>query len=323
MKFFLFISLLTAILLGITNQLGLQKTLPSPKKTPLFMVHYKQKIKSHFERPENANILFSFFTGDKNGISPYTKLAFKRVNLIYLFSPSGIHLSGIFLFLSFFLKKIKTKWIRHALKACSLSSFFLLPNFESIKRLVILRLLFQFKFLSKIKISTEKVFIITFLFSFLIGQYYASPLGYIFSFAFLGTFFSLRNSPKVMLILGLYSTQLIIGLFMGNKVSLVAVACGLFGSFIFTLLFPFFLIFLMSFWIIQINWIEPFIRFYVVGVQMVSKCLSGSFTSSSVFLILAIWVIMFSSFSMKKGFILLILIFLHTNTAMAPALFST
>lgn len=321
MKFFLFISLLTALLLGTTIQLGLQKTPVVTKPIPQFLARYKAKIKDHFKRPENANILFSFITGNKNGISPYTKKAFKKLNLSFLLSPTGIHFSALFVFIAFFLRKIKTKWIRYITKASIVSSVFLFPNFESLKRLGILRLLFQLKFLAKIKISLEIIFFLTFFLSFIFGQYKISPLGFIFSFAFLGTFFSLRDYSKFILILGLFSTQLILALFIGDKVSLLSIPCGLFGSFLFTFLFPVFVLFLLTYWAIPINWIEPVLRLYVVSIQTTSKLLNGSFTSSSIFLIFAIWLLMFQKASPGKYVGFGLLLFLHTNTAMNPVIY--
>lgn len=125
-------------------------------------------------------------------------------------------------------------------------------------------------------------------------------MGFIFSFAFLGTFFALRDHSKLMLICGLFSTQLILALFLGDKVSLLSIPFGLIGSFLFTLLFPIFVLFLMTFWMIPINWVEPLLKIYVVGIKFTAKSLNGSFTSSSIFLIMAIWLVMFCNNSNRK-----------------------
>lgn len=226
MKFFVIISLFSALLLGITIQSGLQKTLPLPRKIPAFLQNYKRLVKNSFQRPETANILFSFITGDKNGISPYTKKSFKKVNLSFLLSPSGIHLTGVLFILVFFMKKIKNTWIKKITHFTFLSSLFFLPLSDSIKRLSILRILLKIKFLAKLKISLEHIFILTFLIAFLAGDYQHSPLGYIYSLIFLGTFFSLKNFSRFTLIMGLFSTQLILGLFMGEKVSLLSIPPG-------------------------------------------------------------------------------------------------
>lgn len=322
MRFFLIVSFLTAFMLGTTVQLGLHSTPVATKPIPPFLARYKNQIKEHFNKPENANILFSFITGNKTGISPHTKKAFKKVNLSFLLSPSGIHFSALFVFVTFFIKKFKNKWMRSFLKFITVSSVFFLPNFESLKRLGILRILFQFKFFSKMKISLEVIFFITFFISFLCGQYKSSPVGFIFSFAFLGTFFSLRDHSKVMLICGLFSTQLILALFLGDKVSLLSIPVGLLGSFLFTLLFPLLVLFLLTFWMIPINWGEPLLKFYITGIKFMAKALNGSFTSTSIFLIFAIWLLMFHKNSPPKYVALSLLLFLHTNTAMNPVIYS-
>ena len=303
-------------------ELGLQNTPVPERKIPPFLARYKSQIKEDFNKRENANILFSFITGNKNGISPHTKKAFKKVNLSFLLSPTGIHFSALFVFIAYFIKKIKTKWLRNITRTLFVSSVFFFPNFESLKRLGILRILFQLKFLSQLKISLEAIFFLTFILSFLMGQYSASPVGYIFSFAFLGTFFSLRDQSKLILILGLFSTQLILALFLGDKVSLLSIPFGLFGSFIFSLIFPLLVLFLLTYWFIPINWAEPLLKFYVSGIKMTAKCLNGTFTSSSLFLILMIWLLMFHQDSTRKRLGILFFLLLHTNTAMNPVIFS-
>lgn len=322
MKFFLIISFTTAIMLGITMELGLQKTTVPERKIPPFLAIYKSQIKDNFEKRENANILFSFITGNKVGISPHTKKAFKKVNLSFLLSPTGIHFTALFVFIVYFIKKIKLKWLRNITRALVVSSVFLFPNFESLKRLGVLRLLFQLKFLSQLKISLEMIFFLTFIISFLLGQYNISPIGFIFSFAFLGTFFSLREQSKLILILGLFSTQLILALFLGDKVSLLSIPFGLLGSFLFSFLFPLLVLFLLTYWFIPINWAEPLLKIYISGIKITAKCLNGTFTSSSLFLILAIWLLMFDQNSNRKRIGILFFLFLHTNTAMNPVIFS-
>ncbi len=322
MKFFLFISLLGATLLGFTIQMGLHEIRLPDLRVPGFLSNYQLKIKNSFKGPENANVLFSFLTGNKNGISPYTRKAFKKTNLSFLLSPSGIHLSAVLLLLGFFLKKIKQKWIRHISQSLFLISFLFLPQFFSLKRLVILRLVLKVNFFAKLKFPFEKVYLLTFIISFIIGHFHASPLSFIYSFMFLGTFFSLRDYPKMILILGLFSSQLIIALFMGEHVSLIAIAVGLIGSALFGLLFPFVLLFFASFWIFQINWIEPLISFFLSFVKTSSVLLQGSFTSSSIFLILATGTLLHASYSRKKMVTFALFVFLHTNTAMTPSIFS-
>lgn len=294
--------------------------MPETKSTPYFMRNYQERIKESFKKPENANVLFSFITGNKGGISPYTKKAFKRTNLSFLLSPSGIHLSAFFMILFYPFKKSKNKILKRAIKFFILPCAFFLPEYNSLQRSAILRLLLQFKFTAKLRLSLEHIFFMTFIVAFLSGHFHRSPLSFIYSFAYLGVFFSLRDYPKIMLIAGFFSIQLLLGLFSGEKVSLLAVPIGLFGSFVFTMLFPVLLLFLASFWIIDLNWAEPLIRGFIVAIQFISKNLQGSFTSSSLFLILGVWTLMWMKNSNKKYATLTFLFVLHTNTAMSPVL---
>jgi hypothetical protein len=318
MKFFVLLSIFCTLLLGYTRSTGLFKTVPDPKRLPSFLLNYKYSIKNHFHKPENANLLFSFISGDKNGISFHTKNAFKKVNLSFLLSASGIHFSGFLFLIGFVIKRLGSKKLAKLINVFLIGSTFFLPSYDSIKRLSILRLLLKIKYFKKLKISLEVIFVFTFLSAALLGDFHRSPLGFIYSLFFLGTFFSLRNYSKLVLILGLFSTQLILGLFIGNKVSLLSIPIGLCGSFIFSIVFPLLLIFLATYWIIPINWGEPIIKTYVILIKKCATITNGSFTSPSVFLILAIWVLILMKSTHKKYALLTILLFFHTNTAMTP-----
>ena len=322
MKFFLFIACFTALLHGLVPLMGLQEVVPRPKSTPQFLKGYQAKVKERFKKPENANVLFSFITGNKNGISPYTKKAFKRTNLSFLLSPSGLHLSILIMILLYPLNKFKNKIIKRTAKIMLLPSLFFLPEFYSLQRSSLLRLLFQFKFIAKLRVTLEHIFLLTFLGSFLLGHFHRSPMGFIYSFAYLGIFFSLREYPKIMLIAGLFSIQLVLALFSGEKASLLSIPFGLLGSFIFSLLFPLLLLFLSSFWFLDLNWGEPLIRAFILTIQFASKNLQGTFTSSSLFLIIAVWVLMWAKSSRVKYFTLAIFLFWHTDVAMTPAIWT-
>lgn len=316
MKFFITVNLLSVFLLIMSAEMRAKSVSLPNKKIPTFLKDYKEKIKNSFKKPENANVLFSFITGDKSGISPHTKKAFKKVNLSYLLSPSGIHLSGFFFFFAFIIKKSKIKKLKRILTLFFFLTHLFFPLSDSIKRLSLFKIFKQSK-----RLNCSYLFFLIFIVSFLIGDFSKSPLGFIYSFIFLGTFLSLREHPKGILILGIFSTQLILGIFLGEKVSLLAIPIGLFFSFLFTFIFPILILFLMSFWIVPINWGEGIIQSFIFIIKVFSKLLNGSFTSSSIFLIAAIWILLSVNFSYKKIFCFSILLFLHTNTAMTPCHF--
>lgn len=320
MKFYLFICFIsTSLIIWAIEADWLSKQ--SPKRVmPEFIKNYQNKMKSSFVRPENAHILFSFFTGNKDGISPYTKKAFKQTNLSYLFSPSGVHLAGILVFILYFVKKIPTKKGTRFFKFLINIGLFFLPQFYTLHRLAVLRLSYQFNHLAKLKQPVEILFIFTFIISFCLGHFHYSPMGFIYSFIYLGTFIAFGMRPKISLILGLFSTQLILGIFFGNQASLFSIAVGLLGGFLFSLIFPLLIIFFSTFWLMEINWGEPIIRGFVLGTHYFSKILNGTYFSSSLFLIGAVWLLLCRDKPSYWLFLFTILFFLHTDGCMSPTI---
>lgn len=327
MKFFLTITFISAVLLSFATQMEKEQKIPPPPHSPYdWIITYRQKIKNHFTRPENAYLIFSFIANDRSMISSYTKRAFKKINLQFLLSPSGIHLAGLLFCFNFFIQKIKNKLIKRLITVSILVLVFWIPQIYAVKRMALLRILFHLKYFlgkfTKWQVSLEQVFIIVFLFSFILGHFHASPLGFTYSFIFLGTFFSFRHASKFFLVLGLYSTQLLLALFSGDSVSLLSIPCGLLGGFLFTLLFPIIFIFLSTFWLFEINWIEPIVRLFVLYAHNAARILRGTYTFPSVFLLLFVWVLIFMPEISKKKYLFLILfLFLHTNITAAPSIF--
>lgn len=320
MKFYLFICLTsTCLIIWAIEADWLSKQAPK-RVMPEFIKNYQLKMKSSFVRPENANILFSFFTGNKDGISPYTKNAFKQTNLSYLFSPSGVHLAGILVFILFFVKKIPSKKGTRFFKFLFNISLFFLPQFYTLHRLAVLRLSYQLNYLAKLKQPVEILFFITFLISFTLGHFHHSPMGFIYSYIYLGTFIAFGMRPKISLILGLFSTQLILGIFFGNQTSFLSIAVGLGGGFLFSLIFPLLIIFFSTYWIFEINWGEPIIRGFVLGTHYFSKIMNGTYFSSSLFLIGAVWLLLCRNKPTYWLTLFTILFFLHSDGCMSPTI---
>jgi hypothetical protein len=128
----------------------------------LLMLH--QKILGEFNHPQNANFLFSMLTGEKKGLSSTLLRDLDILKLRFLLSPSGLHLTGLL----FFIKKRKNIFPLYFL--C-----WLLPNFYSLKRIALLRILS----FSKKKISPINTLYITFIISFCCGHFFKSPRIYL------------------------------------------------------------------------------------------------------------------------------------------------
>lgn len=315
MRFLAFISLFSVFLLSWSNPFVQEKGF-TKKRAPEFIKQQQRKFKDQFRHPQNANVLWAFLTGEQTAISPYTKKSFKKLELGLLFSPSGLHL-GAFLSLFYYLtRKLKNKKLSRIFQWIFLAAAYFLP-YLAIKRIVCLRFLFLLQRLFKKRVPVEVLFLATFIISFLLGHFKESPLGFIFSFLFMGTFIALRDHSRIFIILGLFSAHLIIGFFSGDEISPLALLLNLPLIALFSFILPFFYLYFISFQWVDFNWIEIFVRCFIVIVQWTSKLTQGTFVSSTLFLVLAVWVILLK----KQKRYLLILLVLHGNTANSPAFF--
>ncbi len=312
MKFYLRMCLVGSLLVIWASNEHILGVIPPKKPLPAFLKNYQIQMKNDFKKPENVSILFSFFTGHKEGISSYTKKSFQKMNLSYLFTPSGLHLSSFMFLIMFFFnfKKSIRKKITWTMNICLL---FISP-FYSLQRLGLLKILNRFK------LSSEKIFYASFIISFGLGHFALSPMSFIYSFFYIGTYLSFSLSSKMKLILALFSTQVILGIYFGADVSLVAISLALMGSFIFSLIFPLLIIFFSTYWFIPLNWGEPLIRIYVLGVHFFARFLNGTFISASFFMLLASWLLLIRSSIPFKRTLFTLCLLLHSGASMPPTI---
>jgi hypothetical protein len=306
MRFFAFITLISAFLLFLSNPFD-QRSKVVKKEIPTFVKAQQRAFKESFEHPQNANMAWAIMTGEKFGISPKAMQDFKDLELNFFFSPTGIHLAALLALLFFLIKKCRYKKVVKIIQ----SALLLWALF--------LRLLIISQSIFKRKFPIEILFLITFGIALLMGHFKESPLGYILSFLYIGTFISLSDKPKTILILGLFSSHLLIDFFSGNEVSLFSIILGLPIVALFSLFLPFVFLYLFTFKLIPYNWIEVAVRLFILIVHWGAKFTHGSFMSSTLFLILAVWIILLRK---KKRFLVLALL-LHGNIANSPAFFST
>lgn len=316
MKFFAFITLFSLFMLSWTRPFGVRLP-PAKKDIPELIKKRHRALKASFKYAQNANITWAVITGEKKGITPRVQKSFNSLELGFLFSPSGIHLAALMGMIFYFINKINSKKIPKLIKWIFLLSVYFLP-YLTIKRLVIFRILFYLQRLFKKRISIENIFLITFSISFLLGHFKESPLSFIPSFLYMGTFIALRDFSKFTIVLGLFSSHLIIALFSGSEVSLISLVLNIPLITLFSLLMPLVYLYFASFQWIDFNWLEWIIRSFIVLVGWTAKLVQGTFLSSTVFLILAVWVVLLK----KQKRYLILFLFLHGNVANSPALFS-
>ncbi len=312
MNHFKILCLLTFLILFLaTTQRRHQFSAPI-KRYPSWLLNYQEDIKDTFKKREMANILFGTLTGKKEGITAYTKNALVRLNLIFLLNPGSYHLAAILLILGKFLR-IK-RWGRSGI-------YFLLSFFNYKFQFLLLRRILDFiKEKFKLQISREMLFSLVFLFFYFKQNFYSNPIGLIYTFGIAGTFLTLRHQSKKELIIGFFTIQLIINLFLKQKLSLLSVPLGMMLGFSYIGIFLLTVIFYLSFWIISINWMEPIIYHFIQGCKFLSKSINGSFTCSSIFLIFAMLILLSQQKSKKHYFLFTLFLYLHTDIAAAPAI---
>lgn len=312
MNHFKILCLLTFLILFLaTTQRRHQFSAPI-KRYPSWLLNYQEDIKDTFKKREMANVLFGTLTGKKEGISAYTKNTLVRLNLIFLLNPGSYHLAAILLFLGQFFR----------IKSLNRSGiYFLLSFFHSKFQFIFLRRILNFiKDKFKLQISRELLFYAVFLFLYFQQNFYSNPIGLIYTFGIAGTFLTLRHQSKKELIIGFFTIQLIINLFLKKKLSLLSVPLGMLLGFSYIGIFLLTILFYLSFWLISINWMEPIIYHFIQGGKFLSKAINGSFTCSSIFLIFAMLILLSQQKSKKHYLLFTLFLYLHTDIAAAPAI---
>ncbi len=115
----------------------------------------------------------AIFWGNKNQIKKETMKIFKDLNLVHIFTPSGLHFTVLRKFLFLF----------SALPFFNFILFFLFrfySSFHSIQRITLI-------YLFKSYFSLESSFFITFILEFICGNWHTSPLSFAYSYLFLGS----------------------------------------------------------------------------------------------------------------------------------------
>jgi competence protein ComEC len=215
--------------------------------------------------------------GYKTGMDKELIAAFKRLGIIHLLTPSGIHLASIL----FVLKKLLSKKIITMLILALFILLSFLSGFYSIKRICIFYILNQ-----KIQ-STKYSFILTFLIDLLIGGYANSPLSYALSFMFWGTIlFSGRS--RVLILINLYICQIISSFFFSSQINLLSIFINPILTSIFS---TFFSILSFNYWINFISLLDSlalsFLNYFSnIVIFLDTKLLFATTYISSVFLLI-------------------------------------
>lgn len=213
------------------------------KKNQTIFLNHQKRIALVFKEKELAYLANALCLGNKKKVSSIHKLDLKRLNLLHLLTPSGLHLSSLLLLITpvlHFIKR-KRKGLIILFDLCLISALYLLTSLHSAKRVALLR-----SFLSNFrhrKIPLYLLFLFTLLLDYLFGSYRASPLSFIYSGIFLGCFLAAEGRAKIVLILLLLLVQMTLSYFTAGPFYLMGALIGLLVTSFFTLIFP--MIFIM------------------------------------------------------------------------------
>lgn len=209
--------------------------------TSFFLLSFNLKEnRPNFKRVSNrAPISHAFILGDKSGISSSEKNDLKILGALHLLTPSGLHLSVFIGLLTFLLTLMKKEHLKLKILILFGLGLFFVPSFYSLKRNLLFSLFGLIIYDKwKIKGKGKIIFAIIFLGDFLFGSYATSPLSFIFSFLFFGTFIALGKYGYKTLFPFLFLNQILINYFFVENVYILGPFLGFFLTFIFSFLFP-------------------------------------------------------------------------------------
>jgi hypothetical protein len=220
------------------------------------MAKIARKFRRNSVHKTQSKLIVAMVFGVKRGLPQTLKKKFQTLNLLHLFTPSGLHFSSLFIFLTPIFNR-SYKWNKKLPKVFTilicLFPFFLI-KFYSLKRIALLKIL---TILFNQNISIFKLFCFTFLYDFFLGSYEKSPLSFAYSFIFLGVLLSF-NTFNWKIVLSLITAQMILAISMDQTINLAGSIFGFMITALFSLFFPL-LIFTFSLFPLIGNLISEFL----------------------------------------------------------------
>ena len=211
-----------------------------------------------YQNPHLAALVEGYVVGEKRGIPRKMKRAHRHLNLVHLFTPSGLHFSALLLILLPLFRLLRLPPF-----PLYFAPFFL-NEYYAIKRIAgyaIARRLLRWK---GWEIDGFWIFLGVFTLDFAFGTYRSSPLSYSFSYLFLGTIFALVNSPKIYWPWALLGGQILVAFCFETPLTHLGFAFGFFLTALFAPIFP----------LIALNRLLPWFNFSEIVVDAFAHLLS-------------------------------------------------
>lgn len=269
MKSFIFYTLALIVLLS-TKSLSLKRER---------YVDYQLSLEKSesFKRKINKELYESFVLGDKKNLSYGVQEKFKKLGVIHIMTPSGLHYGVTLFLLLFFLNrfKINKKIIILIQIYIGVIIYSYINGLFAFRRYALLfsTKLFNQVFLGKY-FSSIQIVLIVFLFDFFFGTKSYSPLSYALSFFFIGIFSLQTSKPKFSLYYHLFIGQCIVAYVFNNQISISNIILSPIYTGFFSLLYPLLslnLVFINSF-----NYSELIIEVLILVLNLFYK--AASFT---------------------------------------------
>ena len=220
-----------------------------------------------YQNPRLAALVEGYVLGQKRGVGRKIKREHRHLNLLHLFTPSGLHFSALLLIFAPLIRLFRLPLLPFYFAP------FLLNEYYAIKRIAeykIARSLLRIKGFAP---DGYGLFLAVFALDFLIGTYQANPLSYSFSYLFLGIIFSIKDSPKIYWPFALWGGQILVAFCFETPLTHLGFLFGFFLTGIFALLFP----------LMVLNRLLPWFNFSEVFVdafaRLISLCSEISVTS--------------------------------------------
>lgn len=219
------------------------------------------KLNSRVISQINQSLIVSSLSGDKRSVPKEVKRLFKDFGLMHLLTPSGLHLSS-FLVLSF-----GNSFFIFIILILLLLFIFQFGSYYSLERVIYFKLIYVLSKFSRIKINLYTIFILTMVFSVLLGNYTNSPLSFLYSILFWGTIL-IHSKNKLLLLLALNITLHIVGIMTTQQVNISSVFINPFLTSTFILIFPLFILRLVvgELYLLDL-FIEHFLRVWMFPLQ--------------------------------------------------------
>jgi predicted membrane metal-binding protein len=268
---------------------------------------------------KSAQVFKALITGEKRHLSKSFKRKIKTLNLIHLFTPSGLHFSSILLFLLPISLYSKKGFKIVSVFLCFTPFFF--TGLYSMKRIALLRLVFMIK--SKFKylrdLDSFQVLLLVFSVDFIFGTYSHSPMSFACSLLFLGAIFSSEKYSTLEITSKFILAQVLMAIIFKTFWNPVGSLLGLLITSLFSLIFPFFLADMAIISLFQYSFFSSLMDSFIFIIDKAYQ-LSINFDVlwPNLFLVLAIYLCMFKN-KIKYMALPLFLLFSNPTVNLPPS----